>query len=69
MVCQGLKTLDKLEEVEEKEKQIEGEREAAATAYALALSKPDPFARVEIPLLLPKVWGDWDFASKTLQAF
>jgi hypothetical protein len=70
MVCYSLRTLDKLEKAEEKERQIEKERatsKAAATAYALALLKPDPFAKIEIPLLLPKVWEDWDFASKTLQ--
>jgi hypothetical protein len=70
MVCHGLKTLNKLEEAEAKEKQIKEERaasKAAATTYALALSEPDPFARIEILLLLLKVWGDWDFASKTLQ--
>jgi hypothetical protein len=70
MVCRSLKTLDKLEEVEEKEKQMEEERaacKAAATAYALALLEPDPFAKIEIPLLSSKVWGDWDFASETLQ--
>jgi hypothetical protein len=50
--------LDKLEEAEEKEKQIEEGRaasKAAATAYALALSRPDPFAKIEIPLLFLKV--------------
>jgi hypothetical protein len=70
MVRRSLKTLDKLEEAEEKEKQMEREcvaSKAAATAYALALLKPDPFARIEIPLLLLEVWGDWDFASKTLR--
>jgi hypothetical protein len=70
MVRRSLKTLDKLEEVEEKEKQMEEERaatRAAATVCALAPSKPDPFTRIEILLLLLKVWGDWDFASKTLQ--
>jgi hypothetical protein len=58
MVCYSLKTLDKLEEVKEKEKQVEKERavsKAAATTYALALSKPDPFAKIEIPLLFSKV--------------
>jgi hypothetical protein len=61
MVCCSLKTLDKLEEVEEKEKQIEKERatnKAAATAYALALLESDPFAKIEISLLFLKVWGD-----------
>jgi hypothetical protein len=70
MVCHSLKILNKLEEAEGKEKQIEEERaasKAAATVRALAPSKPDPFAKIEIPLLLLKVWGDWDFASKTLQ--
>jgi hypothetical protein len=69
MVCQGLKTLNKLEEAEEKEKQIEVERiatKAAATTYTSAPSKPDPFAKIKIPLLFLKVWGNWDFASKTL---
>jgi hypothetical protein len=70
MVCRSLKTLDKLEEAEKKERQIELERAAAkvaTTAYALAPSKPDPFAKIKVPLLPLKVWGDWDFASKTLQ--
>jgi hypothetical protein len=70
MVCRGLATLDKLEEAEMKEKQMEEERaasKAAATAHALAPPEPDPFAKIEIPLLLLKVWGDWDFASKTLR--
>jgi hypothetical protein len=56
-----LKTLNKLEEAEAKEKQIEEERaasKAVATTHALALSKPDPFAKIEIPLLPSKVWGD-----------
>jgi hypothetical protein len=58
MLCRGLKTLDKLKEVEEKERQTDSKHvaaKAAATAYALALLKPDPFAKVKIPLLLPKV--------------
>jgi hypothetical protein len=70
MVRCSLKTLDKLEEVEEKEKQIEEERaaaKAATTARVLALLEPDPFAKIEILLLPPKVWGDWDFASETPQ--
>jgi hypothetical protein len=61
IVCRGLKTLNKLEETEEKEKQIKEERaasKAAVTAYALALSEPDPFAKIEILLLLLKVWED-----------
>jgi hypothetical protein len=70
MVCHSLKILDKLEKAEAEEKQIEGGRatnKAATTTYALALLEPDPFTKIKIPLLLPKVWGDWDFASKTLQ--
>jgi hypothetical protein len=70
MVRRGLRTLVKLEEAEMKKKQIEEERaasKAAATAYALALLEPDPFAKIEILLLFLKVWGNWDFANKTLQ--
>jgi len=70
MVRRSLKTLNKLEEVEEKERQREKERaanRAAATTHTLAMSEPDPFAKIEILLLLPKVWGDWDFAGETLQ--
>jgi len=59
MVRHGLKTLDKLEEVEEKEKQIEEERAAvkAAAMSSIALQaaprqSANPFAKIEI-LLLP----------------
>jgi hypothetical protein len=61
MVCCSLKTLDKLEEVEERERQMELERaaaKAAATTHALASSKSDPFAKIKIPLLFSKVWRD-----------
>jgi hypothetical protein len=70
MVCRGLKTFNKLEEVEKKEKQIKEERvasKAAATTYTLALLELDPFAKIDILLLFLEVWEDWDFASKTLQ--
>jgi hypothetical protein len=53
-----LKTLNKLEEVKEKERQIEEEhvanKAAANLFYALA-PKADPFAKVKIPLLLLEV--------------
>jgi hypothetical protein len=63
MVCQGLKTLNKLKEAKEKERQIESERAAAKAAarpfnaYALALSvtEPDPFAGLRALSLPPKV--------------
>jgi hypothetical protein len=61
MVCRGLKTLNKLEEVEEKERQMETERaaaKAAATQIRGQAAKVNLFAKVKIPLLLPKVWGD-----------
>jgi hypothetical protein len=70
MVCCSLKTLDELEEAEEKEKQTKKERaanKAAASLFHASAPEADPFARVEIPLLLPKVWGDWDFAGETLR--
>ena len=58
MVCYSLKTLNKLEEVKEKERQIEKECAANKAAtnlfYALAL-KADPFAKIKIPLLSLKV--------------
>jgi len=63
-VCRSLKTLDKLEEAKEKEKQIESERAALKAAtrlpnvLALLLAKVDPFAKLDIPLLPLKVWGD-----------
>ena len=78
MVCHSLKTLDKLEEAEEKEKREEEERKraaetAAATAAAeaaIAAANPlDPFARIEVPLLLLRVWDGWDFSYETLPAF
>jgi CO dehydrogenase/acetyl-CoA synthase beta subunit len=57
IVCCGLKTLDKLEEAEEKERQIETECAAIkATAMpsnvlALLLTKANSFAGVKVPLL------------------
>jgi hypothetical protein len=63
MVCCRLRTMDKLDKVKEKEKQIELEQ--AATAAMLSSSprpnalapkaKSNPFASLEVPLLLPKV--------------
>ena len=55
MVCRSLKTLNKLEEVEEKERQIETEHaaaKAAATQVYGPAAKANPFARIKI-LLLP----------------
>jgi hypothetical protein len=70
----GLKTLDKLEEAEEKERQMEAERaatEAAArpsSALAPRLIRSDPFANLEVPLLPPKVWAKWDSLYGNLQS-
>jgi hypothetical protein len=61
MVCRGLKTLDELEEVEEKERQIETEHaavKAAATQVHGQAAVANPFAEIEIPLLPPKVWAN-----------
>jgi hypothetical protein len=63
MVRRRLRTIDKLNEVEEKEKQIELEQAATAAMLsssprpnALALgAESDPFASLEVPLLPPKV--------------
>ena len=62
MLCQGLCTLDELEAKEEKEKQIEIEHTAneAAASFSITLQtalrqSSNPFARLDIPLLLPKV--------------
>jgi hypothetical protein len=75
MVCRGLKTLDELEEVEEKERQMEAERAAAvatarpSSAYVLALSmtETDPFAGLGALSLLPEAWAEWDFAYENPQ--
>jgi hypothetical protein len=70
MVRRGLKTLDELEEVEERERQMETERaaiEAAATQVHGQAAAADPFAGIEIPLLPPEVWANWDFAGETPQ--
>jgi hypothetical protein len=63
MVRCGLKTMDKLNEVEEKERQMESKQ--AATAAMLSNNprlgalaprvKNNPFASLKVPLLLPKV--------------
>jgi CO dehydrogenase/acetyl-CoA synthase beta subunit len=58
MVRRSLKTLDELEEAEEKEKQIEEERaanETAASLFHASAPEADPFAGIEIPLLPPEV--------------
>jgi hypothetical protein len=63
MICQGLKTIDKLDAKEEKEKQKETKQAAQATMLsssprldALApRAKNNPFASLEIPLLPSKV--------------
>ena len=70
MVCCSLKTLDKLEKAEEKERQIEIERAAKAAVIQIQtlVAKTDPFARIKIPLLPPKVQANQDFVSETLQA-
>jgi len=55
MVRRGLKTLNELEEVKEKERQIETERaaaKAAATQVHGPAAKVNPFTEIEI-LLLP----------------
>jgi hypothetical protein len=75
MIRRGLKTMDELDEAEEKEKQMELEQ--AATAAMLSSgprpdapapgAERDPFAGLEVPLLPPEVWADWDFAGESLQ--
>jgi hypothetical protein len=60
MLCYSLKTLDKLEEAKEREKQEEEKRaaKAATTLFVLTnnlLLTSDPFARLKVPLLPPKV--------------
>jgi hypothetical protein len=56
--------MDELDEVEEKEKQIEKER---ATEVVAANPSDNPFAGLDVPLLPPKVWADWDFAYENPQ--
>ena len=71
MVCYNLKTLDKLKEVKEREKQIKTERaatKAAVTQVHSQAATANPFAKIKILLLPPKVQANQDFASKTLQA-
>ena len=58
IVCYSLKTLNKLKEVEEKERQIEIKRatvKAATTQIYGQATKANPFARIRILLLPPKV--------------
>ena len=52
MVRCSLKTLNKLEELEERERQIELERAVAATQVYGQAAAANPFARIKI-LLLP----------------
>jgi hypothetical protein len=61
MVRRSLRTLDKLEEAEEREKQEEEKRAAKAIAISFVpisdlLLTSNPFAKLEVPLLPPKVW-------------
>jgi len=61
MVCCSLKTLNKLEEVKEKERQIELEHvavKAATTQVHGQAAVADPFARIKIPLLPLEVWAN-----------
>jgi hypothetical protein len=66
MVRRGLKTLDELDEAEAKERQMESERATAEAAampsnvLVLSSTEADPFAGVEVPLLPPEVWAQWD---------
>jgi CO dehydrogenase/acetyl-CoA synthase beta subunit len=59
MVCYSLKTMDKLDEVEEKEKQIESKQAATAAMPfnipVLSITEANPFASLEVLLLPPKV--------------
>ena len=68
IVCHSLKTLDKLEEVEEKKRQIETKHttaKAAATQIYSQAAKANPFTRIKILLLPLEVQANQDFASKT----
>jgi hypothetical protein len=62
MVCHKLKTIDKLNKIEEKEKQIELEQAATAAmpfnTLVLSMTETNPFTSVEVLLLLLKVWAD-----------
>jgi hypothetical protein len=63
MVCRGLRTMDKLDKAKEKEKQTKLEQAAVAAMLSSSLrpnapaprAESDPFAGLEVPLLLPKV--------------
>jgi hypothetical protein len=61
IVCCSLKMLDKLKEVKEKERQIESKRVATkvvamlSIVLALLLTKVNPFVKIKVPLLFPKV--------------
>jgi hypothetical protein len=59
MLCYSLKTLDKLKETKEREKQEEEKHVAKATTSFVPttnfLLTSNPFAKLKVPLLLPKV--------------
>jgi hypothetical protein len=59
MVRRGLKTIDKLDKVKEKERQMESKQAAIAAILSNApvpsLTKTNPFAGLEVLLLPPKV--------------
>jgi hypothetical protein len=58
IVCYSLRTLDELEEVEEREKQIETKRAAVATQLYGQAAAANPFAEIEILLLPLEVWAN-----------
>ena len=69
IVYYSLKTLNKLEKTKEKKKQIKIECtviKAIAIQIQTLVAKTNPFVKIKIPLLLPKVQVNQDFASKTL---
>jgi hypothetical protein len=59
MLCYSLKTLDKLEEAKEREKQKEEKHVAKATTLFVLITDffltSNPFAKLKVPLLPPKV--------------
>jgi hypothetical protein len=60
MLCYSLKTLDKLKAAKEREKQKEEKHIAKATVTLFALTSnllllSNPFAKLKVPLLPPKV--------------
>jgi hypothetical protein len=55
MVRCSLKTLDELEEVKEKERQMETARLSSAYVLALSVTETNPFAGLKALSLLPEV--------------